>query len=278
MKLKFLTMGLIAFVMASCGGGKSGKSEEKTESGPVDVTVKAEETACGGSLGKYVSVVAGDYTLQIKGGYSKEAVITVNLSVEAIPELSSDDFGLSQLKAVVTLLDENKTPLSVDLSGYSDSELESALKSGADKLSMKFNTYMHGDKGDEEVKTLVDKAKFIEVSVSGEVYDRTPSSSSSSSSDETETTESAEVSDSKSESKTSSTDINAWLDKYEKAMDKYSSLVKKANNGDLSAVADMASYLEEVNDLYNDLENVKGDMTPAQSARLAKIYAKMSSL
>ena len=275
MKLKFLTMGLIAFVMASCGGGKSGKSEEKKESVPVDVTVKAEETACGGSLGKYVSVVAGDYTLQIKGGYSKEAVITVNLSVEAIPELSSDDFGLSQLKAVVTFLDENKTPLSVNIEESYDRELESALKSGAAKLSMKFDGYIDGD---EEVKTLVDKAKFIEVSVSGEVKEPSSSSSSSSSSDETETTESAEVSDSKSESKTSSTDINAWLDKYEKAMDKYSSLVKKANNGDLSAVADMASYLEEVNDLYNDLENVKGDMTPAQSARLAKIYAKMSSL
>ena len=80
-----------------------------------------------------------------------------------------------------------------------------------------------------------------------------------------------------SSSSASSADIDAWLDKYERLMNTYVSLAKKAKAGDMSAVTEYASYAEQLNELYSDLENVSGNMTPAQTSRLARIYAKMAS-
>ena len=78
-------------------------------------------------------------------------------------------------------------------------------------------------------------------------------------------------------STTNSADIDATLDKYENLMDKYVSIVKKAKNGDISAMSDMAQYANDLQNLYNDLEKVQKDMTPAQAARIAKIYGKMAN-
>lgn len=72
---------------------------------------------------------------------------------------------------------------------------------------------------------------------------------------------------------------NNWdstLDSYEKLVDKYISLAKKAQAGDMSALADYASIAEESQKLSNKL-NDASDMTPAQMARYQKITAKMAS-
>lgn len=263
MKIKTLMLGFLALGLVSCGG--ESKKAEAT-----DLTVKAEDTTVGGSLGSYASLIAGDYTVQINESGTVD--VTVKLDIQAIPDLMYVK-ELSSVKATLNFLGENGTPLSVDIEEDYNSELESAFKSGSSKLALKFHEYMMSE---DKIEVLKSKAKAIEVSISGDIKEASSSSSSeSSSSDSDSDSESdAEVA---SDSKTSSTDINVWLDKYEKVMDKYVSLVKKANNGDMSAMKDMASYLDQVNELYEDLENVQGDMTPAQSARLAKIYAKMSS-
>lgn len=265
MKIKTLMLGFLALGLVSCGG--ESKKAEAT-----DLTVKAEDTTVGGSLGSYASLIAGDYTVQINESGTVD--VTVKLDIQAIPELMYDK-ELRSVKATLNFLGENGTPLSVDIEEDYNSELESAFKSGSSKLALKFHEYMMSE---DKIEVLKSKAKAIEVSISGDIKE---ASSSSSSSSESSSSDSDSDSDSDAEvtsdSKTSSTDINAWLDKYEKAMDKYVSLVKKANNGDMSAMMDMASYLDQVNELYEDLENVQSDMTPAQAARLAKIYAKMSS-
>ena len=72
---------------------------------------------------------------------------------------------------------------------------------------------------------------------------------------------------------------NNWdstLDSYEKLVDKYISLAKKAQAGDMSALADYASIAEESQKLSNKLNDASG-MTPAQMARYQKITAKMAS-
>lgn len=76
---------------------------------------------------------------------------------------------------------------------------------------------------------------------------------------------------------TSGADIDAWLDKYENLMDTYISLAKKAQAGDMSAAEEYAKYAAELAELYSELENVSSEMTPAQTSRLARIYAKMAS-
>ena len=72
---------------------------------------------------------------------------------------------------------------------------------------------------------------------------------------------------------------NNWdstLDSYEKLVDKYISLAKKSQAGDMSALADYASIAEESQKLSNKLNDASG-MTPAQMARYQKITAKMAS-
>ena len=124
---------------------------------------------------------------------------------------------------------------------------------------------------------LLSKAKYVEASVSGELEEPSESSSSYASSDSSDSYSSDDSDVSESSSSASSTDIDAWLDKYERLMNTYVSLAKKAKNGDMSAVNEYASYASQLNELYSDLENVSANMTPAQTSRLARIYAKMAS-
>lgn len=75
----------------------------------------------------------------------------------------------------------------------------------------------------------------------------------------------------------SSTDWDDVLDRYERYVDKYISVMKKAQNGDLSALQECASLLDEANELSDKLASAKSDMTAAQVARYTKIMSKMAS-
>lgn len=103
-------------------------------------------------------------------------------------------------------------------------------------------------------------------------YEEYEGSSSASSSDDDDDDE--EISG--NSSSVSSSDIDKILDDFEDMVDAYVKIVKKANNGDLSAMSDMATYLEKAESISNRLENVEGDMTAKQAARYAKIAQKMT--
>ena len=81
-------------------------------------------------------------------------------------------------------------------------------------------------------------------------------------------------------SKPLSSGSNKWdkvLDDYESYVDQYVKLVKKARNGDVSAIAEYASMLEKAEKLEEELDNAKNDLTTAQSQRLLKISQKMTN-
>lgn len=80
----------------------------------------------------------------------------------------------------------------------------------------------------------------------------------------------------KKKGSSSSTDWDKVLDDYEKYVDKYVSLMKKAAAGDISAVAEYASMLEKAQELSEELEDAEDELTPAQMARCAKIAKKMT--
>lgn len=65
------------------------------------------------------------------------------------------------------------------------------------------------------------------------------------------------------------------LDRYEKLVNDYVRLVKKARNGDLSAATEMASLASEYEDLSEDIESASGSMTMQQANRYAAIQRKM---
>lgn len=74
-----------------------------------------------------------------------------------------------------------------------------------------------------------------------------------------------------------STDWDSVLDDYEKFVDKYIKLFKKAQNGDTSAITEYAECLEKAQSLQEKLENAKSNLTSKQVSRLTKIINKLSS-
>ncbi|MBD5287763.1 MAG: hypothetical protein HDS28_01620 [Bacteroides sp.] len=80
------------------------------------------------------------------------------------------------------------------------------------------------------------------------------------------------------EKKTSSSENwDKILDEYESYCNKLASLSKKVMGGDMSAMTEYASLVEQAESLGNKLENAENEMTTAQIARMNKIAAKLAS-
>jgi hypothetical protein len=58
-------------------------------------------------------------------------------------------------------------------------------------------------------------------------------------------------------------------------VDKYIKLLKKANEGDMSAMTEYVKMLEKAEELSEKLENAEEDLTPAQAQRFLKIQTKL---
>ena len=77
--------------------------------------------------------------------------------------------------------------------------------------------------------------------------------------------------------KSSSENWDKVLDSYEKYVNKYIATLKKASNGDPTAMAEYASLLKEAEKLNKKLQKAQGSMTAAQLARYEKITMKMAN-
>ena len=80
-----------------------------------------------------------------------------------------------------------------------------------------------------------------------------------------------------SSSTSDSNDWDALLDSYERYVDKYISCMKKAANGDMSALSEYPSLLEEAQEYSEKLQNAQGEMTSAQWNRYLKITNKLAN-
>lgn len=342
----YLAALILILSLNSCGEGYDA----------AEVTVKTLSTVSG-TLSQYVTVDEKDYTVYIDPEDWPHCSLALNIAVESDPKLESDTNEVAGLDIEAILLDTNETPISITLEAEYDSkrEFQTALKNGAERLTMKFEI---GSISAEEAKKIKEKAKYVEVKVSGEIKKKevkkeTSNSSSSLSSKEIDDyinqysiltdqfvriakkaskgdteakeeyssledrltdiysafqltkdemteaqiarlnqihdkmvsaiiedteTDTEDSSDAKaSTSSTSSKNIDKWLDQYEKVMDKYVKVAAKAAKGDMPSITEAASLTEEVTSLASKLDDVKGDMSAAQAARLAKIAAKMAS-
>lgn len=76
-------------------------------------------------------------------------------------------------------------------------------------------------------------------------------------------------------SSSSSNDYDAMLDSYEKYVDKYVSIMKKAAAGDMTALAEYPALLEKAEEFSSKMSKAEGNMTAAQWARYTKITHKM---
>lgn len=78
-------------------------------------------------------------------------------------------------------------------------------------------------------------------------------------------------------SSSSSADWDDVLDSYENYVDKYIKLAKKVAAGDMSAMAEYTSLMEEAQELGDRLDGAKGEMSASQMARYNKITMKMAT-
>lgn len=125
-------------------------------------------------------------------------------------------------------------------------------------------TFVGGNGTKSELKSLAGEIKSLFVDIEYDEMDEDDFSSSASSS-------------TSSTNGKSSADIDKMLDEYEKFVDKYIALMKKAQNGDVSVMSEYASMLESAERLSEELDNCDGDMTSAQLSRYTRITSKMTS-
>lgn len=70
--------------------------------------------------------------------------------------------------------------------------------------------------------------------------------------------------------------IDEYLKSYEEYVDQYIKLMKKAKDGDVSAMTEYAEYMEKATDLSEKMEKAESEMSSAQMAKFLKIQAKLT--
>ena len=73
-----------------------------------------------------------------------------------------------------------------------------------------------------------------------------------------------------------SNDIDAYLKSYDEYVDQYIKFMKKAKDGDVSAMTEYAESMEKATDLSEKMEKAESEMTSAQMAKFLKIQAKLT--
>lgn len=76
-------------------------------------------------------------------------------------------------------------------------------------------------------------------------------------------------------SSSSSNDYDAMLDSYEKYVDSYVSVMKKAAAGDMTALTEYPALFEKAEEFSDQMSSAQGSMTTAQWTRYIKITQKM---
>ncbi len=86
--------------------------------------------------------------------------------------------------------------------------------------------------------------------------------------------ESVEV---KEETATSNEDWDAVLESYESYIDQYVKLMKKAANGDVSAITEYSAMMGKATDLSNKMSKAGNDLSASQMAKFMKLQTKLAS-
>ena len=252
---KYLTIAIVAICLASCGGKNSSGSDNS-----FDVTV--DNTTIDGKLSQYFSLE--DKTYKYQKGIIDE--VTVELKcIEPLPENLKAYIG-------VEVLDENGTVISAgkaDYDSFNDYEVLRQATPGQVVTVKIINCESLGENT---------PAKIRLSSIVEEEEEPSGSSSSSESSDDSSVSsdDSSDEDESISSSSTGSADWDSMLDSYEQYVNKYIALLKKASNGDMTAMAEYAGLMQKAQELSDKMENAQGDMSASQWARYMKITKKMT--
>lgn len=271
--LKYLSFAVLLLCLASCG-----KGDENS------VTLKVETEL--GPLADYIKVT--DQEVVVKMSDEKEdgadcKVITSSLALEVIKSVASN--YSFHFDAVVLDKDhvEIGTLPSFDVESIYDSDngdLSDVLLAGSLRAQMKDSDKVAKitPEDQEELNKIFKEGAYIVIKPidPDAKYEEYKGKSSNAEVVESSDDTIAEDEDiAVSSSSSSSQDWDAMLDSYEEYVDNYISLLKKAANGDRSAMAEYPALMKKAQEFGNEMRNAQGSMSASQLARYTKISTKM---
>lgn len=271
--LKYLSFAVLLLCLASCG-----KGDENS------VTLKVETEL--GPLADYIKVT--DQEVVVKMSDEKEdgadcKVITSSLALEVIKSVASNHSFYFD----VVVLDKDHVEIGTlpyfnieSISDYDNGDLTNVLLAGSLRAQMKDSEKVAKitPEDQEELNKIFKEGAYIVIKPNDPdaKYEEYKGKSSNAevveSSDDT-ITEDEDIAVSSSSS--SSQDWDAMLDSYEEYVDNYISLLKKAANGDRSAMAEYPALMKKAQEFSNEMKNAQGSMSASQLARYTKISTKM---
>jgi len=250
----FLILISLTIALISCG--------ESSKTSKIAI-VTPEKTSVSGDLNGYIEVLDNEYELIEDWG----AKISIKIkALQPYPNVNSDNF---ELKLLVSLLSENGMPVSgtsdLDIEYDSKEKLFSLIRSGTGEevILLKSSFGYSAEDHAEKVK------KF---SISSSLIPKEKSSNAAQNTDEEWEWDDDDEED---ENTSNNEDWDKLLDDYEDYVTKLIQLQKKANDGDISALTDMASLMEKAEKLEDSLSDAEDDLSPAQIQRLLKINQKI---
>lgn len=264
---KVLFLGILAFslVLASCGGKE--KSPQKKEIPPTQTEFSE------GQIGNYIEVVDEpcELTYIVHEGYIEEQVFQLKVKIKLtksdpmFKDMNPRDFMGGG--ASIELQDELGTKIQELTSKDYDLVLGKLLKGEVgDTATIVFQEEFHNS--DDAPKWFKNTVKFAPITTGRIVSIGEPIENGMEINDGT--------SDTSLDETASSADVDEMLNSYEEFVDQYISYLKKAANGDMSALAEYPSLMSKAQEVGEKIEAVKGDLTPSQSQRYMEIMQKMT--
>lgn len=271
--LKYLSFAVLLLCLASCG-----KGDENS------VTLKVETEL--GPLADYIKVT--DQEVVVKMSDEKKdsvdyKVITSSLALEVIKSVATNHSFY--FDAVV--LDKDHVEIAelpffvVDaILDYDNGDLSEVLLAGSLRAQMKDSEEVAEitPEDQEELNKIFKEGAYIVIKLrfpnaKFEEYKGKSSNAEVVESSDDTIAEDEDIAVSSSSS--SSQDWDAMLDSYEEYVDNYISLLKKAANGDRSAMAEYPALMKKAQEFGNEMRNAQGSMSASQLARYTKISTKM---
>ena len=274
----FIVMCLVSLLsFTSCNNAKDGKVE-------LDVT----NAEVGGDNNDIVSIEDGNYTLvgTVKGDMGQEIYIQVKGRLKNPVKKSAEEISFVTGNVNLEIIDKNDMSM-IKLPLKENEEFKKFITEGKEDDTKEFKfSYVMNDK--DQYAQIMKEAKSVKlVDLSLYNYENTDmiADEGSASYDE-DIDNSSDIDNSDDNDETSDDDssfdetsednnLDELLDKYEEYYDTYISLMKKAKNGDMSAVVEYGKYLKKSQELSKKIEQAKGDLTTSQLARFQKIQMKL---
>ena len=272
-------------------GCSSSSSTNEESSNNDSFSLSPSTTKISGPLGEYFEVVDREYTPG--GSIGSDLNIELKRIKEGLPEPWEEGMAYSKyssdkgykMEFTVEIRDENGNVLDKE-TAYSSEEMEALANLGVDetatirvniitidkKKASKFKVGSKFEYNEGSDESSSDYSSSSSTSSSSDYSDDDNNDNSSSNSyDEDDDSESSGLS-----SSSGSTDWDEVLDEYDRYVDKYGALARKAKRGDADALLEYTEYMQEANALNSKLMSAKGELSVSQAARMNRISMKMA--